>query len=636
MPNPYNAALFGSGTLAYSASGKSGFGQEISLTGAVPAISLPVGAYESFGASGTLQCWVKTSTQGKTLAGYDAPNATIIVDATSTTTGALRFVLQLGNTTNRILNGVKNICDGAYHHVVCQYGPGSTSTTNTPTTSMYILVDGLLDASLLNIAGAYVNASGANNRNIGTASGNASVIWNGTIDDFALSSIMEYPVTGTYTVPTAPLTFHAGLIALYHFDSNLNDSNGGVLTIGTASQISNGDGVATLDAGTATGGSGSYTYQWYIHASDDDTNTTIVATTKTLALTGLTNGLPVHYVLQVSDGSSTVQGDFIWAVAQKPICLVFVGDSLTGGADGTPPAPETGTYLQGILGGGAKVLVQNFGLGGSRTSQWRSDSTTAYTQNTTAGVYDTVAAGSPSTMLNHALSAISAAITTYGAANVIVPVCLGTNDPNSGAPITDGNTTAANLTNILTALKATGAKIVLQDIPWRAAYGNTYNAARNSNFDSIVSALGGPAANVYRGDKGGVISYQQGHTEYYVGGNGPHDLQAYQVVRASIWAWAIAKSVFGIGVTSTVATTVTPLTLTVTPGVGVNNLAWLSDPLAANGYAVLWMPGSALPIVGATGEVVGRTVQGTLTWSDTSAYRLALAAGSRYEIISLH
>jgi len=79
-----------------------------------------------------------------------------------------------------------------------------------------------------------------------------------------------------------------------------------------------------------------------------------------------------------------------------------------------------------------------------------------------------------------------------------------------------------------------------------------------------------------------------------------------------------------------------PLTLTVTPGAGVNNLAWLSDPQAVNGYAVLWMPGSALPGVGATGEVVGKVAQGTLTWSDTSAYRVGLSAGSRYEVIALH
>ena len=87
MPGSYNATLFGTGTLAYSTSGKSGFGQELSLTGAVPAISLPAGAYESLGASGTIQCWVKTSTQGKALASYDAPNAMILVDTVGATAG---------------------------------------------------------------------------------------------------------------------------------------------------------------------------------------------------------------------------------------------------------------------------------------------------------------------------------------------------------------------------------------------------------------------------------------------------------------------------------------------------------------------------------------------------------------------
>ena len=77
------------------------------------------------------------------------------------------------------------------------------------------------------------------------------------------------------------------------------------------------------------------------------------------------------------------------------------------------------------------------------------------------------------------------------------------------------------------------------------------------------------------------------------------------------------------------------LSLVVTQGGGATTLTWTADPLAVNGYAVLWIPGSALPTVGGIGEIVARIATGTLTWADTSVYRVALAAGCRYEIISL-
>ena len=554
---PYNAAAYpASGTLTFAASGKPGFGQELSLSGAVPWVRPPSAVFDTLGSTWTIQCWVKTSIPNRMICGHDAAAGAWNLGTDSS--GNLHLNLILAGMFTQVSSAM-NLCDGAYHHVVLMVCPGSTGTGASPTTSFYLLCDGNAVGSVLNAPGAYSTVTAIND-DIGSSAGQPMFAWNGTIDDFAVSSVLEYPTVDTYTVPAAPIIPHAGLVALYHFDGDAADRTTlGPLVAGTPVMVANGDGTATLDAGTATGGSGNYAYQWYYRIADDDLNTTVVGTGRTLVLTGLPNGVARRYAVNISDGSTSVTIDFIYAVAQIPLVLEFIGDSLTGGAGndqlvGTdrngnsiyePPAPTVaGNYLQALLGGAYKVIVHNHGHGGSRSDQWRTDSTTGLPQDPSTGAYPTVAMGAPNTLLNDALAEIDASVAEYGADHVIIPVCLGTNDPDTGDLVSDGNATAVNLVNILTALQATGAKVALQDIPWRAGYGNTYNAARNGHFDSIVAQLG---TGVYRGDKGGVIAYQAGHPEFYIGGNGPHDFQAQQNVRGAIWGAAIAKNVLGVG-----------------------------------------------------------------------------------------
>jgi len=486
--------------------------------------------------------------------GAGAPNERTLVGHITADAGGAGMILVrddghdltayvFGSSAVRLSSGV-DCADGRPHSFALDYD-GSVCR---------LYVDGTLRAT----SAAFAYAPGvAINDDIGTGAGQTVYAWIGTIDEVAVSSVAQY--TGaSYSQAAAPSPNNrAGLVALYHLDGNLSDSNSaGPFIAGTPAQTTNGDGTATLDAGTATGGSGSYTYQWYYRPrGDDDQNMVVVGTGRTLSLTGLTNGVPRRYAVQVSDGTTSTTADFVYAVAQVPLVVEFIGDSLTGGAGNDPlaaggyepPAPTAaGNYLQALLGGVYRVIVHNHGHGGSRTDQWRTDSTTGLPQNGD-GSYPVVAAGAPNTLLNDALASVNASVAAYGASHVVVSVCLGTNDPDTGDPAHDSVATGANLANLIGALQDTGASIVLHDIPWRAGYGNTYNAARNATLDSLVTQFGGPPS-VYRGDKGGVIAYQRGHTEFFIGGgNSPHDMQQQQNVRGALWAKAIAQAVYHVG-----------------------------------------------------------------------------------------
>lgn len=557
---PYNAAGYGPGSLAFMPSG-TGFGQALSISedashnAASQWLRPPAGLFEfPANTAWTIEVgrfvWLGTGNPvGKSLIGH----------RTSDPNQAGLFIVrdEGHDLVAHIFAGMPITLDSG---VDCADGRPHSFALVYDGSVFRLYVDGGLRA----ISAAVTYTTGAStNDDIGSDAGGKNQTWIGTIDEVAVSNVAQY--TGaSYAALSGPFAGNRpGLVALYHLDGTAdNSTSSGAVTAGTPSMIANGDGTATLDAGTATGGSGAYIYQWYYRpGGDNDQNTTVVATTKTLTLTGLTNGVPRRYAVAVSDGTSTITTDFVYAVAQVPVVVEFIGDSLTGGAGndqliGTdalgnsiyePPAPTvTGNFLQALLAGVYKVTVHNHGHGGSRTVMWRTDSTYGVPVD---GIYPTVAVGASNTLLNDALASIKASVATYGASHVVISVCLGTNDPNTGDLTSDGAATEANLVNVFAALKATGAPIVLHDIPWRAGFGNTYNAARNATFDGIVSQLGGPPF-VYRGDKGGVWAYQQGHTEFFIGGgNSPHDMQQQQNVRGALWAEAIAKSVFHLGAT---------------------------------------------------------------------------------------
>ena len=551
---PYNAAGYGSGALTFVPSG-SGFGQALSITedashlAASQWLRTPPGVLD-FPANSP---WTIEVRRFVWLGTGDPTYHTLVGHQPSDPYGPGMIVVWneghdlvarvFGSSQVRLSSGV-DCADGQPHSFALVYD-GSVCR---------FYVDGALRAT--SAALTYAPDTAVND-DIGAWAGQMKYAWTGTIDEAAVSNVAQY--TGaSYAQTDGPFAgTRVGLVSLYHMDGNALDSTlGGAVLAGTPSMIANGDGTATLDAGTATGGSGTYTYQWYYRpGGDDDLNTNVVGTGKTLSLTGLTNGVPRRYAVQISDGTQSVTADFVWAVAQVPLVVEFIGDSLTEGAGNDqlvgggyePPAPTSaGNYLQALLGGVYRVIVHNHGHGGSQTGEWRTDSTAGLPRNSD-GSYPTVAAGALNTLLNDALASINASVASYGASHVLVSACLGTNDPNTGDPAHDAAVTEANLVSLIGALQDTGASIILQDIPWRAGYGNTYNAARNATLDSLVTQFGGPPS-VYRGDKGGVIAYQRGHTEFYIGGgNSPHDMQQQQNARGALWAKAIAQAVYRIG-----------------------------------------------------------------------------------------
>jgi hypothetical protein len=111
----------------------------------------------------------------------------------------------------------------------------------------------------------------------------------------ATSATLTYtaPATGPVTITDPSDTATASLAI-----------TGGTLTAGTASVVSVGNTIATVTVGNATGGSGTYTYQWYRSTSSGFTpgagNIVAGATSQTLNDTGLTNGTTYYYINQVT------------------------------------------------------------------------------------------------------------------------------------------------------------------------------------------------------------------------------------------------------------------------------------------------------------------------------------------------
>ena len=83
-------------------------------------------------------------------------------------------------------------------------------------------------------------------------------------------------------------------------------SGGGSLAAGTASLVSEGDTIATVEATDATGGTTPYTYQWQRSTSSGTGYSDVPgATSLTLNDTGLTNGVTYFYQLVYTDADTT-------------------------------------------------------------------------------------------------------------------------------------------------------------------------------------------------------------------------------------------------------------------------------------------------------------------------------------------
>jgi hypothetical protein len=154
------------------------------------------------------------------------------------------------------------------------------------------------------------------------------------------------------------------------------------LTAGTPSITSVGSTIATVTSTASTHGCATITYQWYRSVVPTSSGTAVSgATSLTLSDTGLTNGTPYYYVLQATDGTTTISYAQLAVIPQKVVYIGLIGDSylttycpvggstVTGGA-----APASGFILQqklqALYRDGTRVIVNNQGVGGTNGNDW--------------------------------------------------------------------------------------------------------------------------------------------------------------------------------------------------------------------------------------------------------------------------
>lgn len=232
------------------------------------------------------------------------------------------------------------------------------------------------------------------------------------------------------------------------------------LAAGTPSVTSSTSTTINVTAGTPTGGTAPYSYQWYRSATSNFTpgvgNIISGATSQTLAdSTGLSADTPYYYVCRVTDSASaTVDTKQIAGVLKAAtLVLGFIGDSITneyGLSAGEGPATQCGLYLEKFYKHRA-VTVSEQAVNGSKSADWISGSTN----------------------LNNAKSAFSSAGVTH------VHIMLGANDA-AAANLVSAATFLSNLTSCVNDLTGAGYKVII-------SYPTYIPAGANSNATTAAS-----------------------------------------------------------------------------------------------------------------------------------------------------
>lgn len=154
------------------------------------------------------------------------------------------------------------------------------------------------------------------------------------------------------------------------------------LTIGTPMLTSISNQTVNITAPAPGGGSGAYTYQWFQSTDPTALGAPIAgATALALSATGIANDLPYYFVLEVNDGTNTIQSLQIPGVAQPVVYVGIMSDSWGNtitpavGPSVSPSADAIGNILgprlASLLNDGTEVVVANGAVGGTNGSQWQ-------------------------------------------------------------------------------------------------------------------------------------------------------------------------------------------------------------------------------------------------------------------------
>ena len=381
--------------------------------------------------------------------------------------------------------------------------PGSVSPTN--------------DNSLI-ISGAGLNSGG------GTISVNQSFT---ITDQLPFTGGNNYAVCGAYLIQTTKgavnPTFSWSGSADWYANSAvfMAAAGGGALTSGSASLSSTTSTTINVTCGVATGGTPTYTYQWYRSTVANFTpgggNILSGATSTTLAdSTGLSKNTPYFYKCVATDSvSATVTSNQVaGSLLASAVAIGAIGDSITYGyglSAGQDPITQMAPYIAEMT-TQKTVTFSNQAISGTQTSDWQSGSGN----------------------LTSAKSAFASAGVTY------VLIMLGANDAASSNHVSAA-TYGTRLANIVSDLTGAGYKVVLNYptyIPSGANSGATdeQSVALAESYQAQIDALTN-GNTIFKGDKLAFNYFMNNLSLYQADSTHPTATGAQKL--ALLWAHAL-------------------------------------------------------------------------------------------------
>ena len=303
------------------------------------------------------------------------------------------------------------------------------------------------------------------------------------------------------------------------FSASSSALTAGSLTLGTQTTTT-----ANLSSTAATGGTPTYTYQWYRSTTNGFTpgsgNIISGATSLSLADTGLTAGTTYYYVVKATDSASATALSSQLTVTQpttNPQTYCFIGDSITYGYGSTSdPVTQFSLIVRKIFGSGTTVSVVNRGITGTTSADW---ATSTY---------------------------YSPALAACASANVLM-IMLGTNDSRT-AIATSQSAYQTNIQTLITQAKIAGiTRIFVNVSPYintsSGGWDITTSNALLVQYQSAITALANAdPGHVWVGDTQAYTWFQSNPSE--MGGDGVHPILAGDVSLGFLWAQAWRKVAF--------------------------------------------------------------------------------------------
>jgi lysophospholipase L1-like esterase len=311
-----------------------------------------------------------------------------------------------------------------------------------------------------------------------------------------------------------------------------------------------------VSVGAASGGTPSYTYQWYRSTTSNFTpgagNLLSGATSTTLAdSTGLSADTPYYYVCRVTDsGAQTADSKQIaGALRASTLILGFIGDSITDGyglSAGQEPHAYAASYLTKLF-KFRTVTVSDQSVNASKTSEWASGQAN----------------------LTTAKSAFSSAGVTH------VHIMLGANDA-AASNLVSAATYGSNLSSCVNDLVGAGYKVILSYPTYIPAGANNNvttaaSVALTQSYQAQIDALVNHST-ILRGDTLAFNYFADNLSEYQ--SDQTHPTATGSASLGLMWARAIDRALYKRSGGAARTVTITLTTDGSTPAANLTGLRW--------------------------------------------------------------